>query len=42
MSELEYELKIEELLDDAINNLSQKDFDKLLDGIEIMLANIRS
>lgn len=38
MSEVEYERKIDELLDDALNQLSPKDYEKLLDSIDIMLA----
>ena len=42
MSVYDYEEKIEELLDDALNNLSPKDYEMLLDDIDKLLADIRN
>lgn len=35
----EYECTIEEILDDALNKLSHEAFERLLDGISMMLAD---
>lgn len=42
MSVYDYEQDIEELLDKALNNLSQKDYEMLLDDIDKLLADIRN
>ena len=42
MSVYDYEQEIEELLDKALNNLSPKDYEMLLDDIDKLLADIRS
>ncbi len=42
MSVYDYEQEIEELLDKALNNLSPKDYEMLLDDIDKLLADIRN
>lgn len=42
MSVYDYEQEIEELLDKALNNLSTKDYEMLLDDIDKLLADIRN
>lgn len=42
MSVYDYEEKIEDLLDDALNNLSPKDYEMLLDDIDKLLADSRN
>ncbi len=42
MSAYDYEEKIEDLLDDALNNLSPKDYEMLLDDIDKLLADSRN
>lgn len=39
MSKAEYSERITELIDNAHNELSPKDFDKLVDWIEIVLGD---
>ena len=42
MSIYEYEEKIEELLDKALNHLSTKDCEMLLDDLDKLLADLRN
>ena len=42
MSVYDYEQEIEELLDKALNNLSPKDYEMLLDDIDKLLADSRN
>lgn len=42
MSVYDYEQEVEELLDKALNNLSPKDYEMLLDDIDKLLADIRN
>lgn len=42
MSVYDYEQEIEELLDKALNNLSPKDYEMLLDDVDKLLADIRN
>lgn len=42
MSVYDYEQEIEELLDKALNNLSPKDYEMLLDDIDKLLADVRN